>query len=190
MHSAYAAAGWSPYDIDVMECHAAGTPVGDMIELQSMHALWGESGWHSAQCTIGSVKSVIGHLLTAAGSAGIIKLLLAMQHQTLPTSNHFTHPPENSPLHNSPFCMRTTAADWKPRKADIPRRCAISAFGFGGINAHLLLEEKRATSSFQVAGTSAGAMETPASAEAASIAIIGMEAVAGTCSGLQPQEHH
>jgi acyl transferase domain-containing protein/3-hydroxymyristoyl/3-hydroxydecanoyl-(acyl carrier protein) dehydratase len=191
MHSAYAAASWSPHDIDVMECHAAGTPVGDMIELQSMHALWGENGWKPKQCTIGSVKSVIGHLLTAAGSAGIIKLLLAMQHQTLPTSNHFTRPPDNSPLHNSPFCMRTMAADWKPQKADIPRRCAISAFGFGGINAHLLLEEKPFTSSSPPVGTSpaTSTLKRPASnTKATPIAIIGMEAVAGTCNGLQQLE--
>ena len=86
MRKAYEASGWSPTDVDLIECHGAGTPVGDIVELQSLRDLWGESGWSAGQCPIGSVKSMIGHLLTGAGAAGMIKTLLALKHQTLPPS--------------------------------------------------------------------------------------------------------
>ena len=69
MRAAYKQAGWSPSDVDMIECHATGTPVGDVVEFSSLKSLWGDQGWHTGQCVIGSVKSNIGHLLTAAGSA-------------------------------------------------------------------------------------------------------------------------
>ena len=139
MAKAYQMAGWSVQDIDYIECHGTGTPTGDRVELQSLRTLWGESGWSKAQCAIGSVKSMIGHLLTAAGAAGMIKTLLALSHKTLPPSLNFHQAPVNSPLQNSPFRVQQDAEAW-PRK-DHPRRGAVSAFGFGGINGHLLIEE-------------------------------------------------
>ncbi len=143
MNAAYHSAGWSPSDTDLIECHGAGTPVGDGTELTSLRRLWGESGWRPAQCAIGSVKSMIGHLLTAAGAAGIIKTLLAMHHGVLPPTLHFRQPPPGSPLHDGPFRVQTECDAWHRRAPDQPRRAAVSAFGFGGINAHLLLEEWR-----------------------------------------------
>ena len=140
MRAAYAAAGWHPSDIDLIECHGAGTPVGDTTELKSLCNLWGLMGWKPGQCAIGSVKSMIGHLLTAAGAAGIIKTLLALKERMLPPSLNFERPPENSPLPNSPFRVQTEAAPWPERKGQ-RRRAAVSAFGFGGINGHILLEE-------------------------------------------------
>ena len=132
--------------MDIIECHGAGTPVGDATELQSLKLLWENTirvsdGSKSGQCPIGSVKSMIGHLLTAAGAAGLIKILLALKHQTLPPSLNFTAPAENSPLHDSPFRVQTMAEFWNRRDPGTPRRAAISAFGFGGINGHILLEE-------------------------------------------------
>ena len=140
MRAAYTAAGWQPTDIDLIECHGAGTPVGDTTELNSLRTLWGDTGWTPGQCAIGSVKSMIGHLLTAAGAAGIIKTLLALKEKTLPPSLNFERPPENSPLTGSPFRVQTDADQW-PARQDHRRRAAVSAFGFGGINGHLLLEE-------------------------------------------------
>ena len=93
MRKAYKSCGWSPQDIDLIECHGAGTPLGDLTELNSLKTLWGDSGWTRAQCSIGSVKSMIGHLLTAAGAAGMIKTLLALHHQTLPPSLNFKQAP-------------------------------------------------------------------------------------------------
>ncbi|HSH12507.1 MAG TPA: polyketide synthase, partial [Desulfurivibrionaceae bacterium] len=141
MRSAYQQAGWSPTDVDMIECHATGTPVGDVVEFASLQTLWGSSGWQSGQCVIGSVKSNIGHLLTAAGSAALMKTLLAMKARTLPPTANFSGPAKGIDLKTSPFRILQQSKPWKPRKKGQPRRAAVSAFGFGGINAHLLIEE-------------------------------------------------
>ena len=141
MRAAYRAAGWQPGDVDLIECHGAGTPVGDMIELKSLMTLWKDTRWRDGQCALGSVKSMIGHLLTAAGAAGMIKTLLGLTHRVLPPQIHFASPPDDSPLHGSPFRVQTRPEPWDRRDPSVPRRAAVSAFGFGGINAHLLLEE-------------------------------------------------
>ena len=89
MRMAYEQAGWSPGDVDLIECHAAGTPVGDAVEIESLKSLWGQSGWKKRQCAIGSVKSNVGHALTAAGAAGLLKVLLALKNETLPPTANF-----------------------------------------------------------------------------------------------------
>lgn len=140
MNLAYQNTGWSPYDVDHIECHGTGTPVGDGIELKSLKTVWGDNNWTQGQCAIGSVKSMIGHLLTGAGIAGAIKTFLAIHHKTLPPSLNFKKPVKGSPLENGPFRIDTQATEWNRRK-DNPRRAALSAFGFGGINAHVLVED-------------------------------------------------
>lgn len=140
MNLAYQSSRWSPLDIDHVECHGTGTPVGDKIELNSLKTVWGSSGWSKNQCAIGSVKSMIGHLLTAAGIAGTIKTILALKNKTIPPSLNFSTPSKGSPLESGPFYVPTKATEWKG-KSGRPRRAAMSAFGFGGINAHLLIEE-------------------------------------------------
>ncbi len=139
MRCAYKSAKWSPQDVQLIECHGAGTPVGDMTELTSLCKLWDNT--NNCQCAIGSIKSMIGHLLTAAGVAGMIKVLLGMQHGMLPPSLNFTEASPESPLANSPFHVQTEVTPWHAANQSTPRRAAISAFGFGGTNAHLLLEE-------------------------------------------------
>jgi PfaB family protein len=192
MESAYRLCGWSPFDIDLIECHGAGTPVGDMIELSSIHSLWGEAGWSERQCAIGSIKSMIGHLLTAAGAAGFIKTLLALKNKVLPPSLNFSSPADNSPLFRSPFRVQTRAEEWVKRE-DTPRRAAVSAFGFGGINAHVLLEEwvdkpdspglngealpAEESDPIQVGGDTSQTGEP--------VAVIGMDAVFGLSDSLQ-----
>ncbi len=141
MRAAYQQAGWSPTDVDLIECHATGTPVGDAVEFSSLQQLWQESGWRPGQCVIGSVKANVGHLLTAAGSAAMIKTLLAMKQQTLPPMVNFNKPAAGIEMDQSPFRVLNQASRWEARKGELPRRAAVSAFGFGGINAHLLLEE-------------------------------------------------
>ena len=93
MQAAYQQAGWSPTDVDLVECHATGTPVGDAVEVESLKRLWGDrgTGWSPGQCVIGSVKSNVGHMLTAAGAAGLLKVLMAFQHETLPPTANQTH---------------------------------------------------------------------------------------------------
>jgi len=141
MRSAYETSGLSPSDIDLIECHGTGTPLGDTTELQSLVHLWGDEDWSAEQCAIGSVKSMIGHLLTGAGIASMIKTVLAMNNRTLPPSLHFNNPSKNSPLFRSPFRVQTDPQSWEKRNSRVPRRAAINAFGFGGTNGHIILEE-------------------------------------------------
>ena len=141
MRAAYRQAGWQPNDVDMIECHATGTPVGDAVEFSSLQHLWGSSGWRKGQCVIGSVKANIGHLLTAAGAAAAIKAIMALAHHILPPQAHFDHPAPGVDLDKSPFRLLDQAIAWQPRRPEVPRRAAVSAFGFGGINAHMLMEE-------------------------------------------------
>ncbi len=188
MRKVYESCHWSAHDIDLIECHGAGTPRGDLTELQSLTELWGESGWQKGQCAIGSVKSMIGHLLTAAGAAGLIKTLLALQNKILPPSLNYEKPPSNSPLPDSPFRVQTQPAPWHRRKDKIPRRAAVSAFGFGGINAHLLLEEWDPNGDWGLRIADRKNSSIPKSEirnPKSEIAIVGMEAVFGSLSSLR-----
>ena len=142
MREAYRQAGWAPEEVDLIECHGTGTPLGDAVELKSLHALWHQSHWRPGQCAVGSVKSNIGHLLTAAGVAGLIKTLLAMRDKQLPPSANFDRAPTDTELDQGPFHIQTDVRPWERRASHTPRRAAVSAFGFGGINAHLLVEEE------------------------------------------------
>jgi acyl transferase domain-containing protein len=138
LRTAYRGAGWRPADVDLVECHATGTPVGDAVEFRSMMELWrGEAG----RCVIGSVKATVGHLLTGAGAAGLTKVLLALRHGTLPPSANFHEAAPGVALAGSPFRVLNRAEPWERRGPGIPRRASVSGFGFGGINAHLLIEE-------------------------------------------------
>ena len=183
MRAAYAQAGWQPQDVDLIECHATGTPVGDATEFSSLHTLWGNSGPGDQQCVIGSVKSNIGHLLTAAGSAALTKVLLAMGNGTLPPTANFKTPPASIDLENSPFRVLTVETPWQRRSEGIPRRAAVSAFGFGGINAHLLIEEWLPDAKTGRANTS----PPPAGKGTARprIAVVGMDASFGPWQSLQ-----
>ena len=185
MQAAYAAAGWDPRDVDLIECHGAATPVGDATELSSLRTLWGAAGWQPGQCAIGSVKSMVGHLLTAAGAAGLIKVLLGLRHGFLPPSLNFEEAPERSPLREGPFRVQTAAAPWVRRSETTPRRAAVSAFGFGGINAHLLVEEWRPAATADTAAVVSG-IRVNSGREP--IAVVGMDALFGPADGLQAFE--
>ena len=139
MRQAYDQCGWNYTDVDLIECHGTGTTLGDATEVKSLKTLWGKTGWKPGQCAIGSVKSMVGHLLTGAGIVGLIKLLLAMEEQKLPPSANYSKPIKE--LHDSPFRVQGKTEPWPRRSQSEPRRAALSAFGFGGINGHLLLQE-------------------------------------------------
>jgi len=154
MQAAYALSGWRPDDVDHIECHGAGTPRGDATELASMTRLWKEFPVRpGASCPIGSVKSTTGHLLVAAGAAGLIKTLLALQHATLPPTTHFCQPGPDSPLNEGIFRVLTRPEPWPERSPGRARRAAVNAFGFGGTNAHLLVQEWRPVKKQQSSGT-------------------------------------
>ena len=141
MRAAYAAAGWLPPDVDLIECHGAGTPVGDAVEIESLGRLWSAYSGNPGRCPIGSVKSTIGHLLTAAGAAALIKTVLAMTSGILPPSLNTPRENVHPAITGSSFRIQQEPEPWVRRDPSIPRRAAVSAFGFGGINAHVLLEE-------------------------------------------------
>ncbi len=146
MRQAYDKAGWSPNEVDYIECHATGTPVGDATELKSLQNLWDGQNWQNGQCALGSIKSSIGHTLTAAGSAGLIKVILSMKNGEIPPLPDQRDTPGDFPIENSPFRIPESAEPWLQQNGR-PRRSAVSAFGFGGINAHLLVEEYQPSSS-------------------------------------------
>ncbi len=172
MRAAYDQAGWTPNEVDLIECHATGTPVGDAVEFKSLNELWSDSSWQAGQCVIGCVKANIGHALTGAGAAGMLKVLLALAAKTLSPLANFQSPAPGLPYLNSPFRALTTAEPWR-LSANRPRRAAISGFGFGGINAHVLIEEWDGQTS-----------SIPASVERDAIAIVGMSARFGNCDNL------
>ena len=178
LHQAYRQAGWSPDQVDLIECHATGTPVGDAVEFESLSALWRDCSWRPGQCVLGAVKANIGHLLTAAGSASLIKVLLALKHNTLPPTANFQQPGPKIALEGSPFQILSKGRPWERRGADIPRRAAVNGFGFGGINAHLLIEE-------WIGQTAPKRGRVRARRASVPIAIVGMAAQVGRWTSLE-----
>jgi len=136
---AQAMAGVDPETIAYVETHGTGTTLGDPIEIEALTQAFRSSTDKKQFCAIGSVKSNIGHLDTAAGVAGLIKTVLALKHRQIPPSLHFQEPNPKTDLLNSPFFVNTTLRDWQ--SSQHPRRAAVSSFGIGGTNAHLILEQ-------------------------------------------------
>ncbi len=137
---AHAMAGIDPATITYVEAHGTGTELGDPIEVAALTKAFRAGTDRRGFCALGSVKSNIGHLDAAAGVAGLIKAVLALEHRALPPSLHFSSPNPRIDFENSPFRVNATLTDW-PRVADAPRRAGVSSFGIGGTNAHVVLEE-------------------------------------------------
>ncbi|WP_456362602.1 amino acid adenylation domain-containing protein [Xanthomonas sp. F1] len=136
-------AGVSPASIGYVEAHGTGTVLGDPIEIRALsHAFAGEP---AQRCAIGSVKPNIGHLDTAAGMAGLIKTVEALKHGQLPPNINYLHPNPEIDFAASPFYVNTELRPWPTQ--DGPRRAGVSAFGIGGTNAHVVLEEAPAAAS-------------------------------------------
>lgn len=131
-----------PETISYIEAHGTGTSLGDPIEFDALQTAFRSFTQRKNFCSIGSVKTNIGHTLMAAGVAGLIKVMLAMKHRKLPPSICFE---TLNPLINvseSPFRIQNTASEWQT-PAESVRRAAISSFGFSGTNAHMVVEEFR-----------------------------------------------
>ncbi|MFL2961918.1 MAG: beta-ketoacyl synthase N-terminal-like domain-containing protein [Candidatus Poseidoniaceae archaeon] len=136
---AYSQAGYAPSTVELVEAHGTSTKVGDATELSTLSLLWKglDGGDHIA---VGSVKSQIGHLKAAAGIAGIMKACNSVYHNTIPPSAGFQTPNPTVEWGEIPFFVPTEARDW-PEPESHPRRAGVSAFGFGGTNFHVAIEE-------------------------------------------------
>ena len=137
--AALARAGLAGGDVDYLEAHGTGTPLGDPIEVQAAGAVYGAARDADRPLLIGSVKTNIGHLESASGVAGLIKVVLSLQHEMLPQSLHFEKPSPHIPWDSLPVRVVDKATPWQANGK--PRRAGISSFGFTGTNAHVLIEE-------------------------------------------------
>ncbi|MCP4663471.1 MAG: amino acid adenylation domain-containing protein, partial [bacterium] len=139
VRAAHVAAGVGPETIGYVETHGTGTRLGDPIEIAALQRAFGTAA-QGDRCALGSIKTNIGHLDSAAGVAGLIKAVLALEHRQIPPSLHFERPNPEVDFAAGPFYVATELADW-PAVADRPRRAGVSSFAMGGTNAHAVLEE-------------------------------------------------
>lgn len=138
MNRSIEVSGLEVSNIDYVETHATGTKVGDKIEIETIRQFF-EKDYTNRKIPIGSVKSQIGHAFSAAGMANIIKIIEAIHHGIIPPTHNFERVPEGVKLDN--LYINTKEKEWVKRGMNIPRRAMINAFGFGGINANVLMEE-------------------------------------------------
>jgi acyl transferase domain-containing protein len=133
-------AGADPATVSLIEGHGTSTRVGDASELESLTAVFGIDGVPPGSIALGSVKSNIGHLKAAAGAAGLFKVVMAVHEKVLPPSLNFNEPNPNVDWATSPFRVNTELREW-PQPPGGVRRGGVSAFGFGGTNFHVAIEE-------------------------------------------------
>jgi len=139
MNRAYEDAGYPPSTVGLIEAHGTGTEAGDPTEFTSMQMVFGANNPHKQHIALGSVKSQIGHTKAAAGAAGMVKAVLGLYHKVLPPTLNVEQPNSKFDIKNSPIYINTESRPWL--RNGHPRRAGVSAFGFGGINVHLTLEE-------------------------------------------------
>jgi phthiocerol/phenolphthiocerol synthesis type-I polyketide synthase A len=139
LRAAYDNASVEPRNVDYVEAHGTGTPLGDPIEARALGRVLGRGRPENAPLLIGSVKSNLGHLEAAAGIAGFIKAVLAVQRARIPANLHFEKPSPHIPFRSLRLKVIAEHIDWP--ELDRPRRAGVSAFGFGGTNAHVVLEQ-------------------------------------------------
>ncbi len=138
--NALGVAAVDPRTVSYVEAHGTGTALGDPIEVAALATVFGQNSADTGWCALASVKTNIGHLGPAAGVAGVIKTVLAMEHGLIPPIVNFEKPHEKIDFASSPFYVNTTLSRWTSVDGQ-PRRAGVSSFGIGGTNAHLILEE-------------------------------------------------
>ncbi|XLS29490.1 non-ribosomal peptide synthase/polyketide synthase [Flavobacteriaceae bacterium M23B6Z8] len=129
-----------PAQIKYAEAHGTGTALGDPIEIEALDAVYGKQRDHQDPLVVGAVKSNIGHLEAAAGIAGLIKAVLCIQHQKIPQQLHFKKPNKFINWKNHKIQIPERLVSWESKKHETRKAC-VSSFGFGGANAHIILEE-------------------------------------------------
>lgn len=140
IEAAAADAGVGLDTIQYVEAHGTGTSLGDPIEVAALEHAFAAADARPGACTLGSLKSNMGHLEAAAGLAGLLKLVVMLRHRTVPATIHLEHPNPLLELEGSCFRLARTAEAW-PRPRSTPRRAGLSSFGFGGANAHVIVEQ-------------------------------------------------
>ncbi len=164
LREAYTRAGIAPAEVQYIEAHGTGTPLGDQIESRALGSVVGADRPLDRLCHIGSAKSNIGHTESAAGVAGLIKTALALKHRHLPASIHIEQPNPNIPFADLGLAVQRTAGDWpRPHERLV---AGVSSFGFGGTNAHAVLVEAPAADA-PVASSHSGPYVLPISARSA-----------------------
>jgi acyl transferase domain-containing protein/NAD(P)-dependent dehydrogenase (short-subunit alcohol dehydrogenase family)/acyl carrier protein len=138
LREAYRKANVVPGHVQYVETHGTGTALGDPIEIGALGAVLGIDRPTGSRCAVGSVKTNVGHLEAAAGITGLIKVALSLWHARLPASLHFESPNPHIPFGELPLFVQRTLSDWPPTTG--PRLAGVSSFGFGGTNAHVVLE--------------------------------------------------
>ncbi|MBU6335066.1 MAG: acyltransferase domain-containing protein [Chloroflexi bacterium] len=142
LQRAYADAAVDPASVGLIEAHGTGTAAGDLAEFQALSHVFGAACPRRQQIALGSVKSQIGHTKATAGAAGLIKVALALHHKVLPPTINAAAPNPKFHIDETPFYLNTATRPWI-HAGDEPRRGAVSAFGFGGTNYHVVVEEHR-----------------------------------------------
>jgi acyl transferase domain-containing protein len=145
LERAYQAAGVDPSTVGLIEAHGTATLVGDATEVEALSKIFGEASGN-ARCALGSVKSMISHTMPASGIAGLIKVALALHHKVLPPTLHCENPNPKLNIEKSNFYLNSETRPWIHDASTAPRRAGVNAFGFGGINAHAVVEEYTGTS--------------------------------------------
>ncbi|HST61353.1 MAG TPA: aminotransferase class III-fold pyridoxal phosphate-dependent enzyme, partial [Longimicrobium sp.] len=133
-------AGVDPAEVSYVETHGTGTALGDPVEIAALSQVFRTATDRKGFCALGALKASIGHADTAAGVAGFIKTVLALEHRMIPPTLHFTSPNPETGLEDSPFFVNTELRPWETEDG-APRRAGVSSFGMGGTNAHAVLEE-------------------------------------------------
>ncbi|HEX8559855.1 MAG TPA: beta-ketoacyl synthase N-terminal-like domain-containing protein [Pyrinomonadaceae bacterium] len=139
IEEALALASVEPETVTYVEAHGTATALGDPVEIAALTQAFRTGTDRKNYCAVGSVKTNIGHLDAAAGVAGLVKTVLALEHGEIPPSLHFERPNPNINFADSPFFVNTKLRPWET--AGAPRRAGVSSFGIGGTNAHVVLEE-------------------------------------------------
>ncbi len=139
LRSALEASGLLPGEVGLIEAHGTATILGDPVEMAAISEVYGDRGPRGEACFVGSIKGNLGHLDSAAGVTGVIKAVLALEKQVIPGTLNFQRPNPNIKLEDRVFRFSGQAVPW-PSKGAL-RRAAVSSFGLGGTNAHLILEE-------------------------------------------------
>ncbi|QHS12831.1 type I polyketide synthase [Shewanella sp. Arc9-LZ] len=143
LRRAYDDAGFAPHTVGLIEAHGTGTAAGDVAEFNGLKSVFADGNDTQQHIALGSVKSQVGHTKSTAGTAGVIKAALALHHKVLPPTINVSKPNPKLNIQDSPFYLNTETRPWLPRADNTPRRAGISAFGFGGTNFHIVLEEYR-----------------------------------------------